>query len=296
MQKAQESLQDWLKSQIKRGCSLESMIETMCSGGYSAEDANNHVVRAFVAAGLLTDTPASFLLKQSLPMQTISAPQIPATQTKSAWSAILKKRAKLAPLKPAMQLDAPRVMVFERLLSDAECDTLIQLSQTKMQDSQVIDPSSGEFVKHAQRSSRGTHFEHQSNAVVTAIENRIQAMFGFAVNQQEAIQILHYAVGGEYRPHYDFFPPSEAGSQAAIAAAGQRLATLIMYLNTPEEGGATGLPNIGLSVTAKKGNAIYFENIDQQGKPDPKTLHAGLLVLAGEKWIATKWLRERSLF
>jgi prolyl 4-hydroxylase len=296
MQKAQESLQDWLTSQVKRGCSLESMIASMQSSGYSAADANNHVVRAFVAAGLLTDTPASFLPSQSLPMPAASAPQEPVEPINSAWSAILKKRAKLKPLKPVMQLDAPRVMVFEGLLSDEECDTLIQLSQAKMLDSRVLDPTTGDYVKHPERTSRGTHFEHQSNAVVIAIENRIQAMFGFAANQQEAIQILHYNVGGEYRPHYDFFPPTEAGSQAAITAAGQRLATLIMYLNTPEEGGATGLPNIGLIVSAKKGNAIYFENIDQQGKPDTKTLHAGLPVLAGEKWIATKWLRERVLF
>lgn len=165
-----------------------------------------------------------------------------------------------------------------------------------MQDSQVLDPTSGDFVFHAERKSRDTHFEHQSNQVVTGIENRIDDLFGFGVAQQEAMQILHYAVGGEYKPHYDFFPPNDSGSQSAIKAAGQRLATLIMYLNTPEKGGETSMPNIGLTVTAKKGNAIYFENIDPQGKPNPQTLHAGMPVQASEKWIATKWLRKRPLF
>jgi prolyl 4-hydroxylase len=305
-----ETLDDWLKSQIKRGCSLESMIATMQSSGYSAADSSNHVVRAFVAAGLLDDTSAILLPSQTSTyqtqyMQAESGLVAPATnsdsaaaalQAQTAWSAINERRSALAPLKPVMRLDAPRMMVFEGLLSDEECDTLIQLSQTKMQDSQVIDPTSGAFVRHPERTSRGTHFEHQSHAVVIAIENRIHDLFGFCVAQQEAMQILHYGIGGEYKPHYDFFPPTEAGSFAAINAAGQRLATLIMYLNTPETGGATGLPNIGLTVTAKKGNAIYFENIDPQGKPDPQTLHAGLPVLAGEKWIATKWLRERTLF
>jgi prolyl 4-hydroxylase len=69
-----------------------------------------------------------------------------------------------------------------------------------------------------------------------------------------------------------------------------------MYLNAPKEGGGTAFPNIGLTVTAKKGSAVYFENVDLNGHVDTQTLHAGLPVLAGEKWIATKWLRERALF
>ena len=66
------------------------------------------------------------------------------------------------------------------------------------------------------------------------------------------------------------------GSQSAIKAAGQRLATLMMYLNAPEIGGAVSMPTMGLMVSAKKGNAIYFENIDSQGKANPQTLHAGM--------------------
>ena len=86
------------------------------------------------------------------------------------------------------------------------------------------------------------------------------------------------------------------GSQSAIKAAGQCLATLIMCLNAPEIGGAASMPTMGVMVSAKKASAIYFENIDPQGKPNPQTLHAGMPVQAGEKWIATKWLRERPLF
>ena len=59
------------------------------------------------------------------------------------------------------------------------------------------------------------------------------------------MQILHYAKGGEYKPHYDYFPPNETGSQSAIKAAGQRLVTLIMFLNTPKTGGATSMPTMG---------------------------------------------------
>lgn len=274
----QETIEDWLKSQIARGCSLESMIEAMQNAGHTEINARSMVIKAFHDTGTNTDNPS------------------PNLQTIAAWQNVAKKRVEMPDIKPAISLNAPRLMVFDHLLSDAECDALITLSKAKMQDSTVVDPTTGQYVKHPERISRGTHLEHQSSEVVIAIESRISQLLGFALNQQEAIQILHYQVGGEYRPHYDFFPPSDSGSQPAIAQAGQRLATLIMYLNTPAQGGTTDLPNIGLSVTAKKGSAVYFENIDQNGLPDHNTLHAGAPVLAGEKWIATKWLRERALF
>jgi len=73
------------------------------------------------------------------------------------------------------------------------------------------------------------------------------------------------------------------------ARGGQRIASVVMYLNTPEEGGGTGFPHIGLTVTAMRGSAVYFAY--ETG--DQASLHAGLPVIKGEKWIATKWLRER---
>jgi prolyl 4-hydroxylase len=282
MEHKQETLDDWLKSQIARGCTLESMIVAMQSAGYTETNSRSIVIKAFHDADENAAKPS---------------PHLP---TIAAWQQVAKNKyrnkQKSPLIKPVISLNSPRLMVFDNLLSDAECDTLIALSKAKMQDSTVVDPTTGQYVKHPERISRGTHLSHQSSEVVIEIESRITQLLGFMLNQQEAIQILHYQVGGEYRPHYDFFPPTDTGSQPAIAQAGQRLATLIMYLNTPAQGGSTDLPNIGLSVTAKKGSAVYFENIDQNGLPDHNTLHAGAPVLAGEKWIATKWFRERALF
>lgn len=271
----EETLAEWLVSQIARGCSLESMITSMQVAGYSANNPRDMVVKAFADAG-------------KLPNHILQAP--------SAWQNIMQKRGNMATIKPVISLNSPRLMVLDDFLSDAECDVLVQLSKAKMEDSTVIDPVTGQFVKHPERTSRGTHFEHQSSDIVIAIENRIAEVFGFETKQQEAIQILQYALGGEYKAHFDFFSPSDASSHALIAEGGQRLATLIMYLNTPLEGGSTDLPNLGLSIRAKKGSALYFENINQQGEVDERTLHAGMPIIAGEKWIATKWLRERDLF
>lgn len=275
MQQKEETLEEWLASQIARGCTLESMISSMQVAGYSAGIARDIVSKAFNEAGKFPD-------------HIISA--------KAAWQSIVHQRKNLDVFKPVISINSPRLMVFDDFLSEAECDALVKDAKAKMEDSTVIDPITGKFVKHPERTSRGTHFEHQSSDVVIAIESRINKIFGFTTKQQEAIQILQYALGGEYKAHFDFFSPSDASSKALIAEGGQRLATLIMYLNTPKDGGSTDLPNLGLSIRAKKGTALYFENVTQQGEVDERTLHAGMPVIAGEKWIATKWLREREIF
>jgi prolyl 4-hydroxylase len=76
-----------------------------------------------------------------------------------------------------------------------------------------------------------------------------------------------------------------------VERGGQRVGTLVMYLNTPEGGGATTFPEVGLEVAPVRGNAVFFSYT--RAHPGTKTLHGGAPVLAGEKWVATKWLRER---
>jgi prolyl 4-hydroxylase len=112
------------------------------------------------------------------------------------------------------------------------------------------------------------------------------------VDNGEGFQILHYGVGGEYTPHFDYFPPEQPGSATHISRGGQRVSTLVMYLNDVEEGGETTFPDVGLSVSPRAGSAVYFRYFNGAGQIDPLTLHAGAPVLAGEKWIMTKWMRQ----
>ena len=76
-----------------------------------------------------------------------------------------------------------------------------------------------------------------------------------------------------------------------LANGGQRVATVVMYLNTPECGGATTFPDAHFEAAAIKGNAVFFSY--DRAHPASRSLHGGAPVVAGEKWIATKWLRER---
>ena len=107
----------------------------------------------------------------------------------------------------------------------------------------------------------------------------------------EGLQILRYRPGAQYKPHFDYFDPSQPGTARMVERGGQRVGTLIIYLRAPEAGGATVFPDAGLEVAPVPGNAVFFSY--DQPVPATLTLHGGAPVLAGEKWVATKWMRQR---
>jgi prolyl 4-hydroxylase len=115
---------------------------------------------------------------------------------------------------------------------------------------------------------------------------------GHPPDHGEPIQVLHYTPGAEYKPHHDYFDPVQPGNDRVLAMGGQRVATLIMYLNDVEAGGSTVFPRLGLDVLPRRGAAVYFANTQESGEIDARTLHGGSPVVAGEKWIATKWIRQ----
>ena len=109
----------------------------------------------------------------------------------------------------------------------------------------------------------------------------------------EGLQILNYQVGAEYKVHFDYFDPANSANKIHLAHGGQRVSTLVIYLNDVESGGETLFPEVKLSVEPTKGSAVYFEYCNSSGQVDAKSLNGGLPVTAGEKWIATKWMRQR---
>lgn len=184
----------------------------------------------------------------------------------------------------------PRVIVFGGLLSHEECDELVALSRSKLTRSTILNAETGDDVIHGDRTSEGTFFNRCANPLCARIEARIATLLDWPLENGEAIQILRYGPGAEYRPHHDYFDPTWSGSAGPLKRGGQRVASLVMYLNTPACGGATTFPESNLEIGAVKGNAVFFSY--DRPHPMTRTLHAGAPVLEGEKWIATKWLRE----
>ena len=188
-------------------------------------------------------------------------------------------------------LRLPRVVVFGGLLSDAECAALIERSRARLTRSATLNLDTGVDEPHDARTSEGTSLRRGEDPLVSRIEARIAALVDWPVEQGEGLHVLRYRPGAEYKPHYDYFDPGRPGTRRILASGGQRVASLVMYLNTPEAGGATTFPDIGFEAAAVKGNAVFFSY--DRPHPMTKSLHGGAPVVAGEKWIATKWFRER---
>ena len=185
----------------------------------------------------------------------------------------------------------PRVVVFGGLLSDDECEALIELAKPRLARSLTVATKTGGEEVNADRTSNGMFFQRGENELVKRIEARIARLVNWPEENGEGLQVLHYRPGTEYKPHYDYFDPNEPGTPTILKRGGQRVGTLIMYLGEPEKGGATSFPDVHLEVAPKRGNAVFFSY--ERAHPSTKSLHGGAPVIAGEKWIATKWLRER---
>jgi prolyl 4-hydroxylase len=189
-----------------------------------------------------------------------------------------------------MAMRNPRVVVFGGLLSDDECDGLIELARSRLTRSETVQTETGGSEVNEARTSQGMFFQRGENELCGRLEARFAALMGWPLDNGEGIQILHYGPGAEYKPHYDYFDPAQPGTPTILKRGGQRVASLVCYLNTPKNGGATVFPDVALDVAAVRGNAVFFSY--DRAHPSSKSLHGGAPVIEGEKWVATKWVRE----
>jgi prolyl 4-hydroxylase len=188
----------------------------------------------------------------------------------------------------------PRVVVFGGLLSDEECDALIEMARPRLARSLTVETRTGGEEINADRTSNGMFFQRGENELVRRIEARIARLVNWPEENGEGLQVLCFRPGSEYKPHFDYFDPNEPGTPTILKRGGQRVGTVVMYLAEPEKGGGTTFPAVHLEVAPKRGNAVFFSY--ERPHPSTRTLHGGAPVLEGEKWIATKWLRERRFF
>lgn len=262
---------NWIEENLTRGCSVESMVEAMINGGFDKDAAP-----AAVHAVLAGETPGNADYEYD---------PLPVTTDRTIHA---HDRA----IHPILLLEQPQLILFGDVISAEECDQVIELSEKKLQRSTTVDPETGRAEIIANRSSESTSFQLSETPFIDRLDRRISALMNVPLENGEGLQVLRYGVGGEYRPHFDYFPPEQPGHITHTARGGQRTATLVVYLNDVEDGGSTAFTKAGISISPRKGNAVYFRYFNNRGQLDPMTQHAGAPVLAGEKWIMTKWMRR----
>ena len=186
---------------------------------------------------------------------------------------------------PSNDLD---IFVARDFLTPAECRGLMQMIDAQRIPSQLLAPTPDpEF-----RTSESCNLS-PFDPLVRQVEAKIADLMGIDPLHGETIQGQRYAVGQQFKQHHDFFYPSEPYWPEMERSGGQRTWTAMTFLNAPEEGGQTAFEKAGIKVAPRAGNLLAWNNLDSNGEPNIYSLHQGCPVVAGVKYIITKWYRER---
>ena len=271
-------LRQWIVEQAQAGHSAESVLRSMKAAGWDED----------VAIQAMEDTLRGHLNDQALAQGLPPAVPVPEPDVADSPLYLDGGDRQVAVLGT---LALPRVVILGGLLSDQECDALIAAARPRLSRSLTVATQTGGSEVNPDRTSQGMFFQRGESELVARIEARIARLIRWPVENGEGIQVLHYLPGTEYKPHYDYFDPKEPGTSTIVKRGGQRVGTVVMYLSEPEKGGGTSFPDVFFEVAPKRGNAVFFSY--ERPHPSTKTLHGGSPVIEGEKWIATKWLRER---
>jgi prolyl 4-hydroxylase len=179
--------------------------------------------------------------------------------------------------------ESPKVTRFPGFFTPNECAYLIEAAGPMFEPAPTFDERTGRPIMNPVRTSDTAVFPWiGENPAVHALNRRIAAASGTRPEQGEPLQVLRYAPGQEYKPHIDAIPGLD----------NQRILTALVYLNDDFDGGETHFLKAGLTVRARAGDAILFANVDDEGRPNPEAVHAGLPVTRGVKFLASRWIRE----
>jgi prolyl 4-hydroxylase len=185
---------------------------------------------------------------------------------------------------------SPKLTLFHKrgFLDASHCTTLIALIDSTRRPSTVSDYNGDA----AFRTSETCDLDPLDPAVAE-VERLITGFAHLDPAHGEPIQGQRYAVGQEFKGHTDYFEPLGVDFDKYCSVAGNRTWTVMVYLNEPEAGGATRFRTIDKIVQPETGKLLAWNNLRPDGMPNPGTLHQGMKVRAGVKYIITKWFRER---
>lgn len=297
------------------GLSLAAMIE---AGGIGTPRDIDHALQWLVQAARAGDGRAAgqlgFLVGQSESYKAMAQGALdfaaasgfePARRVVGAgqpavpidWSAVATAAdlsAFRTPLNLVPQHPDVRIATVSGVLPGWACDYVTALAEPALQRGEVVTETGAEAVRDA-RSNRVMHFGlGDSDVVIELINHRVAQVAGLPVEYAEGLGVLHYATGERYAPHVDYIPETPANA-VHLAQRGQRVRTVLVYLNDDFDGGCTEFPRLDLKLKPPRGSAIVFDSVTADGATDPRTLHVGAAPTRGEKWIISKWFRTRPL-
>lgn len=191
--------------------------------------------------------------------------------------------------------ESPRVRMSESFVPPGVGEWIITQVRGRMRPALMYHGDVKQEVVDPHRSC--SDFEYDlldSDLILTLVRNRIAAVTGLPVAAMEPPRVFHYAVGQDIKAHYDRLNDG-IGDYAGSGYKGDRIATFLLYLNDDFDGGELEFPLVGQRFKGKTGDALYFAHVDQAGKRERLSLHAGLPIRRGEKYVLSQWIHDRPL-
>lgn len=184
--------------------------------------------------------------------------------------------------------DALDLFLHHEFASEDECRHLIALVDADRRPSRL-------FADHPDREFRtsDTCNLDPGDAVVQRLDERISGLLGLEPKHGEYLQGQKYAEGQQYKPHHDFLREDQPYWPRQAQLGGQRTWTAMVYLNDTVEGGETCFREARIAIRPRTGTLLTWNNCLEDGAPNRATLHQGMPVIRGEKYIVTKWFRQR---
>ncbi|AKM10589.1 prolyl hydroxylase family protein [Croceicoccus naphthovorans] len=188
------------------------------------------------------------------------------------------------------KVPAPKLELFtvRDFVPEAMRANLIALIDTKRRPSTIADPNGDDYFRTSE-----TCDLPPDDPQVQALRDLFTRISGIDIAYAEPSQGQRYDVGQEFKNHTDYFEPTGADFQKYCSVAGQRTWTFMVYLNEPEAGGATRFKVAGKTFQPEAGRLVCWNNMRADGTPNPATLHHGMKVRKGVKYVITQWYRER---
>jgi hypothetical protein len=190
--------------------------------------------------------------------------------------------------------EAPRVRMADGFAPPLVCDWLRRRAQGRMRPAMMYygDTKTARLDPH--RTCSDYQFDIlNSDLVLLLVRERIAALTKLPTIAMEPPRVFHYALGEQIKPHFDRCGDEVEGYGLETGYRGDRIVTFLLYLNDDFDGGELDFPRAGFRCKGAKGDAVYFAHVDTVGKQDPLSLHAGLTITRGEKWVLSQWIHDR---
>lgn len=188
------------------------------------------------------------------------------------------------------RVPSPKLTLFMKrnFLDPALCAALMERIDRDLRPSTIADESGDPTFRTSETCDLGA-----AEALSRAVVDRLTDLMGIDPQFGEPLQGQRYAVGQEFKQHTDYFNPYGTDYDFFCSVSGQRTWTAMIYLNAPDAGGATRFCAIDKVVRPEPGKLLMWDNRRPDGSGNAATLHQGMKVRAGKKYVLTQWFRER---